>query len=287
MVWEDVVEVIRPRIEDKGYFFWEKSFQDFKNECGIRAPQRAPMYLSLDFWSQQRPELTQNNWYVIRFEQGNFGIFSTEHFPKPYLELDYWDAEEIECELKQSCEHLKRAFKRLDWNLSSAENTLLELARFYGFYEFLAEIYDGVRDYHIGPRGGMTQRFDVLFIKRNNDSMVKFEYDGQVELDYSVWTEKRVFVIEAKSYTRGGLDIGWHKLAYHSQRFFGQIEEDGLIINPIYFLRTIIDGVNVILLFMFDNMSFKNGGVVLNDSSKWNQERVFKINLDKLDSHLI
>jgi len=286
MVWEDVIEVIRPRIEENGYFFWGESFQDFKNKFGIRAPQRAPVYLSLDFWSQQRPELTQNNWYVIRLGQGSFGVFSTEYFPKPYLELDYSDAEEIDFERRQSFEHLRRAYKRLDWSLRSAENTLLELARFYGLYEFLAETYDETRDYQIGPRGGMTQRFNVFF-KRNTGSQARFEYDGQVELDYSVWTENRVLVVEAKSYTRGGLDIGWHKLAYPSQRFFRQVEDEGLIINPVYFLRTIIDGVNVILLFLFEKMTFQKGGVVLNDSSKWNPERIFKINLDKLDSQLI
>ena len=35
MVWEEALDAFRPSIEEKGYFHWEKSFQDFKNEYGI------------------------------------------------------------------------------------------------------------------------------------------------------------------------------------------------------------------------------------------------------------
>ena len=285
MVWEDVLEVLRPQINRNGYFSWMRSFQDFKNEFGIEAPQRAPIYLSIDFWSQQRPELIQNELYVIRLGQGNFGIFSIDHFPKPYLDLNPVNAEEITYKPLRSFKHLRKAFKKLDWRLKAAENTLLELARLYGVYKLLAENCDGDSNFQIGPRGGMTQKFDLYF-KRKNNSHVKFEYDGQVELDYSVWTENRVFVIEGKSYTRGGLDIGWHKLAFPSHRFFDQVKADGLIVNPVYFLRTIIDDVNVILIFLFREMRFHNEGIVLNDTSQWEPIRVFKINLDELGHQL-
>ena len=202
MVWEEALEAIRPKIDEQGYFHWDKSFQDFKAEYGIDAQQNAPLYLSLDFWRQQRQELLKNKWYVIRTGRGSFGIFSENQYPKPYLELSAEGAEEITCKSNTTFRHLRYAFKNLDWRLKAAENTLLELARFYGVYEVLTEYLDGTSDYQIGPRGGMTQRFDLYF-KRRDDTHTKFDYNGQVELDYSIWTESRVLVFEAKSVSRG------------------------------------------------------------------------------------
>lgn len=237
MVWEEALVAIRPSIEEIGFFHWNKSFQDFKAEYSIDAQQKAPFYLSLDFWRLQRPELLQNKWYVIRTGRGSFGIFSEDQYPKPYLELNADDAEEITCKPNATYRHLRYAFKNLDWRLKAAENTLLELARFYGVYEVLTEYLDGTSDYQVGPRGGMTQKFDLHF-KRRDDSLTRFGYNGQVELDYTLWTESRVLVFEAKSISRGGLDVGWHKLAYPAHRFYNQTISDGLRISPVYFLRT-------------------------------------------------
>ena len=131
------------------------------------------MYLSLDFWSLQRQELLKNNWYVIRLGRGNFSIFSEDQFPKPYLELNVDNVEEITCRPVSVYRNLRKVFKNLDWSLKSAENTLLELARFCGVYEVLTEFIDSASDFQIGPRGGMTQRFDIYF-KRRDDSFTKF-----------------------------------------------------------------------------------------------------------------
>ena len=86
--------------------------------------------------------------------------------PKPYLELNPDDFEEITCRPVTRFKNLRSAFKNLDWGLKAAENTLLELARFYGVYEVLTEFLDDTSDFQIGPRGGMTQSFD-LFFKRS------------------------------------------------------------------------------------------------------------------------
>jgi hypothetical protein len=45
---------------------------------------------------------------------------------------------------------------------------------------------------------------------------VFFDYSGQEDLDYTIWTEDSVLVFEAKQFisSSGGLDIGWHKLAF-------------------------------------------------------------------------
>ena len=66
MVWENVVDVFRQSIEHQGYYYYPKPFPVFVKEHGLDAPQPTPSYLSLDFWSQQRKELTRNGWYVIR-----------------------------------------------------------------------------------------------------------------------------------------------------------------------------------------------------------------------------
>ena len=132
----------------------------------------------------------------------------------------------------------------------------------------------------------MTQRFDIYF-KRRDDSFTKFGYDGQVELDYTIWTESRVLVVEAKSLTRGGFDIGWHKLAYPAHRFHKLVAEDELKINPVYFLRTVREGANVILIFLFKEMEFRDGGIVLNDKSNWEVLKVFRVNIRNLDRKLL
>ena len=170
--------------------------------------------------------------------------------------------------------------------MKAAENTLLELARFYGVYEVLTEFLDGTSDFQIGPRGGMTQRFDLYF-KRRDETLMRFGYNGQVELDYTIWTESRVFVFEAKSISRGGLDVGWHKLAYPAHRFYTQKINDGLKINPVYFLRTIHNGVNVVLIFLFREIEFQDGGVVLNDRRAWEPMKVFRIDIDTLDRKIM
>lgn len=285
LVWESVLDLFENEISKKGYYYWDKSFQDFKKEFNVDAQQKAPFYLSLDFYRQQRSELTDRGWYVIRLGQGNFGIFDSNQFRKPYLELSIENAEDIPVQPVHSHRHMRKAFKSLDYSLKSAENSLLELSRFYNIFEKMVQYVEGSSEYHVGPRGLMTQRFDLYF-KRRNNGFERFMYDGQVELDYSVWTENLVFVIEAKSHTLNGLDIGWHKMAFPSRRFLKQVVEDGLKVNPVYFLRTRIEGKHAILLFIFTEMEFKDEGIVLNDERRWNLLKVFKVNIDQIDAYL-
>ena len=285
MVWEQVLDVFRDSIENKGFYHWNQSFQAFKREHNLEAQQRAPQYLSLDFYSKQRPELTDLQWYVIRLGQGNFGIFDETKIPKPYLKLDISTAENIEIYPKKSYINMRRAFKSLDFSLKSAENSLLELSRFYGIFGSMVSAIDGSSEYQVGPRGLSTQRFDLYF-KQDEDEPLKLEYNGQVELDYSVWTEDRVFVVEAKSITNYGLDIGWHKMAFPSRRFVNQVVENGLKVNPVYFLRTRIEGKHMILVFVFTEMKFKDMGIVLNDEERWELLKVLRVDIDDIDSQL-
>jgi hypothetical protein len=285
MVWEPVLDLFENEITEKGYFYWDKSFQAFKREFSIDAPLRAPQYLSLDFYAQQRNELTELGWYVIRLGRGNFGIFNEDKFPKPYLELPIENAEEIEIENNSTFYNMRKAFKSLDYSLKSAENSLLELARFYGIFGTMVETIDNSREYQIGPRGLTTQRFKLYF-KKIDDSLEKFEYNGQVELDYSIWTENRVFVVEAKSITNNGRDIGWHKMAFPSRRFVRQTIEDGLFVTPVYFLRTRYEGKHLILIYVFTEMKFKEEGIILNDENRWKLLKVFKVDINSIDKQL-
>jgi len=285
MVWEPVLDLFENEITEKGYFYWEKSFQAFKQEFNINAPLRAPQYLSLDFYSQQRPELTELGWYVIRLGRGNFGIFDSKQYPKPYLELPIEGAETIEITQHDSFQHMRKAFKSMDYSLKSAENSLLELARFYGVFGEMVKRVDGSTQYQVGTRGLTTQRFP-LFFKHVDGDLKEFEYNGQVELDYSVWTEDRVFVVEAKSITNNGRDIGWHKMAFPSRRFAWQAAESGLKVNPVYFLRTRVGGRHVVLVYVFEEMEFVEEGIVLNDADRWSLMGFFRVNIASIDREL-
>ena len=180
---------------------------------------------------------------------------------------------------------MKKAFKSLDYSLKSAENSLLELARFYGIFDTMVKTIDGSDEYEVGPRGLTTQKFDLYF-KRVDGSLEQFEYNGQVELDYSIWTENRVFVVEAKSITNNGRDIGWHKMAFPSRRFVRQAVDDGLVVTPVYFLRTKHEGRHLILVYVFTEMKFKEEGIVLNDKSQWKLLKVFKVDINSIDTQL-
>jgi hypothetical protein len=281
MVWEKALDLIKAEIEIKGYYQWTESYQRFKEAFKIEARQRAPQYLSIDFWSQQRKELTDHGLYVIRFGMGNFIVFSEDEFPRPYTDLKSEVAEEIPIREVATHPVLKRAYSVINSDEKSAENTLLELLTFNDVYSRLVQLIDGSERYYIGPRGGMTSSFDV-YLMRKTGSPERFHYRGQVELDYTIWTDVRAYIFEAKSSRRGGFDVGWHKLAYPAQRFAKLSEESGFKLTPVYFLRKNGGGVNMIYLFVFPPVKFKEGGVVLNDKAAMTPEKTFKVDVSKL-----
>ena len=93
-------------------------------------------------------------------------------------------------------------------------------------------------------------------------------------------------MFEAKSVTRGGLDVGWHKLAYPAHRFYNQTINHELKVNPVYFLRTIYEDVNTVLIFLFRDIEFMDGGVILNDRDALEPLKVFRVDIDSLDREL-
>ena len=272
------LEVIRNEIATRGYFLWEKSFQELKREFSLEARNEAPYYLSKDFWSEQRSELVQNGWYVIRLGRGGFVILPKDEFPKPYLELSTVKATNIQLSAPASFDNLKRAYQSILAKKTSIENPLLEMLHFHGAYQRIVKESMGVDEYRVGPRGNLWSKFPVIF-QRKSAIASQFTYYGQVELDYSIWTKDRILVIEAKSLSRGGLDIGWHKLALPAQRFAALSLEMGFDVSPAYLLRIKSRKTDVGFLYIFAPIRFHEGtGVVLNRSSDWKVEHVFSMN---------
>jgi hypothetical protein len=268
--WEKLIvdNEFKKSIENNGYFHWKSSFQDYIKRYNLNLRGNAPDYLSINFWSEQPSTLTNNGFYVIRLGVGSFAIFKEERFRKPYLDLKIDNAKNILIKQISSHSHLQDAF-----NEHYNEDANLEHLRILGVYEEILDQICGTKDYRVGPRGSKKSIFKIYFKDQlNQDNPISFDYEGQEELDYSIWTEKEVLVFEAKQNksNSGGLDVGWHKLAFTSQRFL-KIED--LSVIPVYYLRQ----NQIIYLFAFPKMPSFRDGIILNDESQFGKYKSFKV----------
>lgn len=279
--WQKLVneEEFQNSIDKQGYYASQLSFQPFLKKYNLSVKGRAPTYLSRDFWSGQSKTLIQKRCYVIRTGKGRFVIFNEDRFPKPYLDLNLNDVkEEILTGQIYGYVHMKKAFQN-----HYHEDANLEHLRLVGGFDELLSRLLGTREYRIGPRGNRSSKFKLYFFSNDSASRIQFDYDGQEEMDYTIWTEDSVLVFEAKQFRRKssnhlqtqessklGTDIGWHKLAYPCYRFH---DYSGLNVYPVYYLR--ID--NVIYVFVFEKMKFESDGILLNDSKHYRPLRSFKI----------
>lgn len=164
--------------------------------------------------------------------------------------------------------HLQSAFME-HYN----EDANLEHLQILGVYEDILDQICGTKDYRVGPRGSKKSVFKIYFKDQlNPENPISFDYEGQEELDYTIWTEKEVLVFEAKQNKNnsGSLDVGWHKLAFTSQRFL-KIED--LSVIPVYYLRQ----NNIIYLFVFPKMSNFKDGIMLNDENQFSAYKVFRV----------
>lgn len=268
--WEKLIvdNEFKKSIDDNGYFHWKSSFQDYIKKYDLNLRGNAPDYLSINFWSEQPSILVNNGFYVIRLGAGSFAIFKEERFRKPYLDLKIDNAKDIPIKQISSHSHLQDAF-----NEHYNEDANLEHLRILGVYEEILDQICGTKDYRVGPRGSKKSIFKIYFKDQlNQDNPISFDYEGQEELDYSIWTEKEVLVFEAKQNksNSGGLDVGWHKLAFTSQRFL-KIED--LSVIPVYYLRQ----NQIIYLFVFPKMPSFRDGIILNDESQFGKYKSFKV----------
>jgi hypothetical protein len=231
--------------------------------------------LSIDFYSKQAKELTDNNLFLLRTGQGKFVVFNQDVFASSYLDLKLDHYEELSYEVPKNHKNLVNAY--LD---RLTENPCLELMHFLGIFRMILERITGETEYFIGPRGNRTSKFEVYFYNnKEGKNEAIYTYNGQEELDYSIFSEKAAFVIESKNLAVGGLDIGWHKIAYPLNRF-RNLKAD---IYPCYFLKN----NSLVWLFVFPKFKFYNQGVILNDKLATKPEYIFRINLNGLQHYLL
>jgi len=282
--WYDILQKIinsedfKLKIKNDGYYKSPKDYRTFREYAQkvwtTVSTTNTATFLSIDFWHNQPTILTSNGFYIIRTGEGSFVIFDKNIFPSPYLKFEIKDVIEIDTTEPSGYDNLKHAFKE-----NILENSALEQLRFNdGYKKIIANVLGKEKEYYIGIRGNTTRKFNVYFYRKDtNERILIYEYRGQADVDYSLWTDDSVFLFEAKKMEimhniENSIDIGWHKLAYASARF---MTYKNLNIYPVYFLRTI----DKVLLFIFPKFSFYKDGIILNDPDHMIPQKIFSINI--------
>ena len=277
--WDDLLQktIDTPEflseINTKGFWKCDDSVIKYAKKNGVKLDSNAPNYVSLDFWSKQSEILKDNDYYILRSGGGTFVILDKKQFPNAYLDLSISDYTEMETNEDPEFPELYKAFRKEPGDKSKQENSALEHPRALGCYDLLIkELFGNVR-WYVGPRGGKTSKFKVYGKKSNGEIIFLFDYSGQEELDYTIWTKDSILLFEAKVMMDGeGLDIGWHKMAYPASRFS---KIDNYTTKPIYFLKC----KNTIHLFVFPKFPFYNDGIIINDKKNQIPEKIFRIDL--------
>ena len=279
--WEDLLQKtintaeFLSEINTKGFWKCDDSVIKYAKKNGVELDSNAPNYVSLDFWSKQSEILKNNDYYILRSGGGTFVILDKKQFPNAYLDLSISDYTEMETKEDPEFPELYKAFRKEPGDKSKQENSALEHPRALGCYDLLIkELFGNVR-WYVGPRGGKTSKFKVYGKKSNGEIIFLFDYSGQEELDYTIWTKDSILLFEAKVMMDGeGLDIGWHKMAYPASRFS---KIDNYTTKPIYFLKC----KNTIHLFVFPKFPFYNDGIIINDKKNQIPEKIFRIDLSR------
>ena len=280
--WEDLLQKtintseFLSEINTKGFWKCDDSVIKYAKKNGVKLDSNAPNYVSLDFWSKQSEILKDNDYYILRSGGGTFVILDKKQFPNAYLDLSISDYTEMETKEDPELPELYKAFRKEPRDKSKQENSALEHPRALGCYDLLIkELFGNVR-WYVGPRGGKTSKFKVYGKKSNGEIILLFDYSGQEELDYTIWTKDCILLFEAKVVEdeNEGLDIGWHKMAYPASRFS---KIDNYTTKPIYFLKC----KNTIHLFVFPKFPFYNDGIIINDKKNQIPEKIFRIDLSR------
>jgi hypothetical protein len=275
-IWDNLLNdsEFSQQISVKGYS-QEIKFTDYVKKYNLekilqRSGAITANLLSIDFFSGQAKELASNNLFLLRTGRGKFVVINRAFFDSSYLELALNNYEKISFDVPKNYDHLVEAYKdRLN------ENASLELMHLLDVFKNVLQKVCGETDYFIGPRGNRTSKFDVyLFNKKENQNVKIYIYNGQEELDYSIFTKNAIFVFESKSLMNGGLDVGWHKLAYPLTRF----RRFSVPKFPCYFLKK----EKTVWLFVFPEYKFFNEGIILNDKRALVPEHIFRIDLSGL-----
>ena len=277
--WADVLHEIiddpkiKTSIEEKGFHQFPE-WTKFRKKYPVKSKPTG--IISLDFWSRQHKILRKNNYYILRTGGGKFAILDREKFPKPYLDLNVKNAEQLSYDKDPNFKDLWNAFSDLN-----QEDTGLEHLNGAGVYESLfrkleLEEHKHKMEWHIGPRGNRwaetadRKGFKVYGQNKQKEILHLYDFKGQEELDYTLWTKDHILLFEAKSVKRNkGLDIGWHKMAYPANRF----RKYNRKIIPIYLLKW----EKLYYLFVFPVFDFHKDGIIINDQEKLKPDRIFRV----------
>jgi hypothetical protein len=279
--WDDLLQktIDTPEflseINTNGFWKCDDSVIKYAKKNGVELDSNAPSYVSINFWSQQSPVLTENDYYILRTGGGRFIILDKKKFPNSYLNLSISNYTELETTEDPDFPELYKVFRKDVSDKSRQENSALEFPNALGCYDKLIEGLFGNVKWYVGPRGGKHSRFKVYGKNQSNgDPAFLYDYAGPEELDYTIWTKDCILLFEAKvvEHENEGLDIGWFKMAYPACRFS---KIDNYTTKPIYFLRC----KNTIHIFVFPKFQFHNDGVIINDEENQIPEKIFRIDL--------
>ena len=277
--WADVLHEIiddpkiKTSIEEKGFHLFPKWEPDFRREYNIIDDdkfKKPPGFISLDFWSSSGPKqhkiLRDKNLYILRIGDGKFAILDEGKFSKPYLDLNVRNTEELDFDTDDDFKDLLDAFKVLP------EDPGLEHLNVTGVYNSLITKLFGDTKWNIGPRGNRVSKFKVYAQNKQNEILPLYDFDGQEELDYTIWTKDHILLFEAKTKNQNeGLDVGWHKMAYPANRFRKYTNHK---IIPIYLLKW----GEITHIFVFPVFDFYEDGIIINDQEKLKPDRIFRVN---------
>ena len=258
---------IKTSIEEKGFHQFPE-WTEFRKKYPVKSKPTG--IISLDFWSKQQKILRKNNYYILRTGGGTFAMLDREKFPKPYLDLNVKNAEQLIYDKDNNFKDLWNAFSDLN-----QEDTGLEHLGGTGVYQSLfRKLFpeEPNVEWRIGPRGLRVSKFKVYVQNKQNEILPLYDFDGQEELDYTLWTKDHILLFEAKTKNQNeGLDVGWHKMAYPANRFRKYTNHK---IIPIYLLKW----GEITHMFVFPIFDFHEDGIIINDQEKLKPDRIFRVN---------
>ena len=281
--WEDVLQKIintpefLSEINTNGFWKCDDSVITYvKDVYEVTLSGSSAKYVSIDFMSKQPKILRDNHYYILRTGGGRFIILDETKISNSYLDLSISNSIQLETKEDPEFPELYNVFRKDVSDKSKQENSALEFPNALGCYDLLIKKLFGNVKWYVGPRGGKTSKFKVYGKKSNGETTFLFDYSGQEELDYTIWTKDCILLFEAKSLSKDkGLDIGWHKMAYPASRFS---KISNYTIKPIYFLRC----KNIIHLFVFPKFQFYNDGIIINDKKNQIPEKIFRIDYSRI-----
>ena len=260
---------IKKSIEEKGFHQFPE-WTKFRKKYPVKSIPTSK--ISLDFWSKQHKILRKNNYYILRTGGGKFAILDREKFPKPYLDLNVKNAEQLSYDKDPNFKDLWNAFS----DLNQEDTGLEHLGGTEVYQSLFRKLFskEPKLKWRIGPRGNRVSKFKVYAQNKQNEILPLYDFDGQEELDYTLWTKDHILLFEAKSVKRNkGLDIGWHKMAYPANRF----RKYNRKIIPIYLLKW----EKIYHMFVFPVFDFHKDGIIINDQEKLKPDRIFRVNFGR------